>query len=533
MLHFVAAFSQGDGVPPPLDGITTFAAYSYSRKLRTAHAGSAFKVRRSSDNTTQDIGFSGNNVDTAALLTFVGSGSGYIDTVYDQSGGGLDLTQATTANQPRIVNAGSLETIGGKLAAYFDGTNDYLARATVSVATAAWSMAAVVKRAQTTVMAQPGSWDGPWCWGTANTQTGSGGFLIPIENTGFGYKAGTAGLFGDGWTRNGTRGVVSDVGTYLTDPYPVLWEATLSATTAAIRRNGTTLAKRVSAPGVAITGSGALNMGTASVGNSFYWPGHIGELILFNADAETDLAMIRPSITSWWTSKDPDPETRGIKGVSGQFINAGQILQYERTQPWSVTFSMLEPKLAQTNHAIILCNVSTAPAFKGWELMINSSGRPAVRIINNIAGPNFVGVAGDYYVYDGSPHMVTVTYDGSSTAAGVKFYVDGTLVANVIESGGDTLTGTILEAGAEMYVANQKNYETTFWMNGISLFGLQVANVVRDATWAATYTSDSAFPTPDSNAVLSYRFNERTGLSVHDDSASGFNGTLSNASLWI
>ena len=50
------------------------AAYSL-RKLRAAYSGSAVRVRRSSDNTEQDIGFTAQGeLDTASLLSFVNSG---------------------------------------------------------------------------------------------------------------------------------------------------------------------------------------------------------------------------------------------------------------------------------------------------------------------------------------------------------------------------------------------------------------------------------------------------------------------------
>lgn len=49
------------------------AAVAYSlRKLRTAYTGSAIRIRRSSDNTEQDIGFIGENLDTQTMLDFVG-----------------------------------------------------------------------------------------------------------------------------------------------------------------------------------------------------------------------------------------------------------------------------------------------------------------------------------------------------------------------------------------------------------------------------------------------------------------------------
>lgn len=98
------------------------AAYS-TRKLKSTYSGPAIKVRRSSDSTTQDIGFDSNgDLDAAALATFVGSNSGFIDTWYDQSGNGNDLSQATAANQPRIRNAGTNDTLNGKVTPFWPGS---------------------------------------------------------------------------------------------------------------------------------------------------------------------------------------------------------------------------------------------------------------------------------------------------------------------------------------------------------------------------------------------------------------------------
>lgn len=89
------------------------AAYSVARKLRDAYSGSAIRVRRSSDSALQDIGFSGDALDESALTTFIGANDGYVATIYDQSGKGLNLT-AGVGNQSRIVNAGTVIKDNGK-----------------------------------------------------------------------------------------------------------------------------------------------------------------------------------------------------------------------------------------------------------------------------------------------------------------------------------------------------------------------------------------------------------------------------------
>jgi hypothetical protein len=84
------------------------AAYSL-RKLSGSYTGNAIRVRRSSDNTEQNIGFDANgNLNTVALLSFVGSGNGFVTTWYDQSGNNKNVTQSTANSQPQIVSSGSI-----------------------------------------------------------------------------------------------------------------------------------------------------------------------------------------------------------------------------------------------------------------------------------------------------------------------------------------------------------------------------------------------------------------------------------------
>lgn len=90
------------------------------RKLDKDYTGQCMRVRRSSDNTETDIGFTiGGNLDEDALLSFVGSGSGFITTWYDQSGNSNHATQTTSGYQPRIVLSGSTDTVNGKPGPYF------------------------------------------------------------------------------------------------------------------------------------------------------------------------------------------------------------------------------------------------------------------------------------------------------------------------------------------------------------------------------------------------------------------------------
>jgi trimeric autotransporter adhesin len=127
MRKFVFGGSYASAVPLLLDTYPAAAAYSL-RKLRNGYTGAAIRVRRSSDNTETDIGFVGNDLDTASLLSFVGAGNGFATTWYDQQGS-FNVTQSTLANQPQIVASGVTILRGGKPALKFDGSNDQLDRA--------------------------------------------------------------------------------------------------------------------------------------------------------------------------------------------------------------------------------------------------------------------------------------------------------------------------------------------------------------------------------------------------------------------
>ncbi len=104
---------------PLLDTYSGAAAAYSLRLLDSSYVGSAIRVRRSSDNTEQDIGFNVfGELDTVSLLAFVGTAvtdNGYVKTWYDQSGNSNDATQsASTNNQPQIVSSGAVIVENGK-----------------------------------------------------------------------------------------------------------------------------------------------------------------------------------------------------------------------------------------------------------------------------------------------------------------------------------------------------------------------------------------------------------------------------------
>lgn len=110
------------------------------RLLSSNYTGYAVQVRRSSDNTTQNIGFTTNgDLDTASLKTFVGSGNGFVTIWYDQSGNGRNATQSTTSLQPQIVNGGVIYRQYGEPTLFFNAS--YLQTTSFTGYSSAFSLA--------------------------------------------------------------------------------------------------------------------------------------------------------------------------------------------------------------------------------------------------------------------------------------------------------------------------------------------------------------------------------------------------------
>jgi hypothetical protein len=109
------------------------------RKLRTAYSGNAIRVRRSSDNAEQNIGFVNNVLDTASLLTFCGAGNGFVTTWYDQSGNANNAVQTTAFNQPQIVSSGAMITTNGKNSILFNSTKLMFLASSITVGASSYT----------------------------------------------------------------------------------------------------------------------------------------------------------------------------------------------------------------------------------------------------------------------------------------------------------------------------------------------------------------------------------------------------------
>ena len=104
------------------------AAAAYSLRSLSTSTTNVVKVRRSGDDAELDFTASEVSDGTLAAWVVAGGGTedGFVTTWYDQSGNANNATQATAANQPKIVSSGTLVEENSKAAIDFDGTDDLL-----------------------------------------------------------------------------------------------------------------------------------------------------------------------------------------------------------------------------------------------------------------------------------------------------------------------------------------------------------------------------------------------------------------------
>jgi hypothetical protein len=267
----VASLRTFLGEDLPLNADSSAKAAYALRKLKDSYAGKAIKVRCSSCTpTTLDVGFNTfGNLDTKALLAYVGNGSGYIDTWYDQSGQGLNLTQVTTANQPRIVNAGVLDTKNGIPAVYFGGSQS------ISNNAVSGKISGSEIRSFIVADGEPGSntygvFATLYKTGDSSDDTTStSGKLLSLDN----YMTRAAAKFNSVWTNwfAPTAGVLFQATTYHDASNNLqMWSSSVSS-------GATVTASSNLAPTQIILGTGG---GTNS---SVYITGYISELVVYNS----------------------------------------------------------------------------------------------------------------------------------------------------------------------------------------------------------------------------------------------------------
>jgi hypothetical protein len=265
------------------------AAYSLARRLGSKVT-FAFRANWSADAGQHDVQFlSSGETDIASLQTAAGANTANAHTVLDQTGNARHLDQAAIAARPVVINAGTLQTCGTRVAAIFDGgdalttfdTAPNFGTDTGLSGDAAYSVFIVHKKTTSTGGCLYG-------WGNTGTALNATGILDDNTNIGLHFAGGNA--FNTTAFTNNTYFLTTIIKT----------AGAINATTA-VYRNGSSVASAghsTNTPTVA--GAYPLALGQWANYASNRLIGAWQEMIIFAGDKSSDRAAIESNIRAFY-----------------------------------------------------------------------------------------------------------------------------------------------------------------------------------------------------------------------------------------
>ncbi len=272
---------------------------------------------------------------------------------------------------------------------------------------------------------------------------------------------------------------------------------------------------------VADTNGYAVNPSTIFLGSwngGFTFGGFIAQLAVIKNNQLANKIIPPAAFTGtngWWWNAD----------ATNSKIGFGNVLQIERTQPWTVVAAICCMFAQGGGHngvtGIVFTNVLAASPFTGYELWVDGNAKLTVRIIND-AATNLIDVNGGTNLADGRWHVVAATYDGFDGVAEAKTVVSDTLTASIVSSAGQTYQ-----------IGNQQGLS----FGSIGAIGLfRQYNVVKPLSFIQQFKINFTLPTSsnDATCVLAPSLSEGSSSTTTADlSASGFTGTMSSSAVWL
>lgn len=119
-----------------------------------------------------------------------------------------------------------------------------------------------------------------------------------------------------------------------------------------------------------------------------------------------------------------------------EYVDFGDIANFERTDTFSI-----EGWIKTSQKGIILGREQWTPPYRGWYIGTNPAGVLQLVLTNTWGTNQLSAYQNNVNMIDDTWHHFIITYDGSSSVLGVKFYIDGQL--RITKGNPSTLSGTI------------------------------------------------------------------------------------------
>lgn len=244
-------------------------------------------------------------------------------------------------------------------------------------------------------------------------------------------------------------------------------------------------------------------------------------------DAKIDITKTTPSGTSlaiYVANTGSEKPCLDFDGTDDQ-ISFGDILDFERTDAFSLEL-WFNAGESSDNGGLICKMANGTAAMKGYGLWWESSlNRLAFRLISDVGSGNRAGiyalVISGNSIKDNDWHHIVATYDGSSSASGMKLYLNGSLLSTTYYN--DNLSASISTSNNFTVGSRHDDYYVPGFINKVRVYNqeLTAANVLSNY--------NKAYSPISSGLVLRADIDEGTGSTAYDTSGNGTNGTISGA----
>lgn len=199
---------------------------------------------------------------------------------------------------------------------------------------------------------------------------------------------------------------------------------------------------------------------------------------------------------------------------------------FERTDSFSASAWI---KTSTTgNFQPVMGNEMNDSTLRGWMFYIYDTNVMAFDLISNDVTTNLINIITPTTVTDGNWHYVTVTYDGSSTSAGIKIFVDGKLQTNTAAG---TLSATTVST-RNLEIGRRLN--GNLYLNGL-IDDVKVYSYARSAKQVVSdmNAGHPAVGSPVGSNLIQLKFDEGYGTTANNSGNGGSsnNGTV-NSGTW-
>lgn len=189
--------------------------------------------------------------------------------------------------------------------------------------------------------------------------------------------------------------------------------------------------------------SPTITVGTINSGMVECWPMTDGSGTTFADGCGTSNTETLQTGTLTWQTTSGLPGSTALFSATAYTTGANQTAtNFTGATPFSVT-SWINLTGTPGTERTLASTLNTATNFTGWEFLIDGTGSAFhlhAFLINNYPS-NAIEVFTSTVLTSGT-HYVGMAYDGSKTAAGVSFYIDGVLCTNAAPAQ-NSLTGSI------------------------------------------------------------------------------------------